>query len=147
MGASEETLKLLTRIADSNDAILRLLSTGEAPKGGGAVASDDDLDGKYGDPEIRMRVKDWTGPDFKGRRCSQIPKEHVAFLDQYADLLEWKAGKEASEPEKAKYAPLTRKDAARARGWAARIRAGKVTQAPPEDSGWGEDAGSADAPW
>lgn len=137
----EKFIGLLTEIRDGIKLLVAQQGSGGAPAAG-AVASDADLDGKYGNPEVRTRVKDWSGPPMTGRKFSQCPAE---FLDLLADVLDWKAGKEASDPEKAKYAPLTRKDAARARGWAARIRAGKVTppatEAATDDDGWGQDSG------
>jgi hypothetical protein len=147
VSASEETLALLRRIAASNDAILAALQSG-ASGGAGAVASDRDLDGKYGDPEVRMRVKDWSGPDMKGRKYSKCPAE---FLELLAGTLEWAAGKADENHEKTDsgkpVSQYRRADAARARGWAARIRAGKVKQETAKDDDgdeWGQD--SAEAP-
>src|SRR5690606_12145569 len=125
MGASEETLTLLRRIA----VAVEKLAAG-APSGGGAVASDRDLDGKYGDPELRFSPRDWTGPNYKTRRFSACPP---AWLDMVAETLEWAAGKaERAGGMAAKGKPVadyTRIAAARARGWAKRIREGKHVQA------------------
>jgi hypothetical protein len=122
VSASQQTIDLLTEIRDAiregNGLLRQFVSTSGAATGG-AVASDADLTGQHGDPQIKMRVRDWTGPDMKGKRASQCPPE---FLDLYADLLEWAAGKEETDPEKKRYAPLTRKDAARCRAWAKRKR-------------------------
>lgn len=89
------------------------------------IASDKDLDSKYGDPEIRFDPKDWTGDSCKGLRMSECPAE---FLDMIAETFDYFARK--AEDENELYngkptAPLKRKDAARARGWARRVRAGK----------------------
>lgn len=89
------------------------------------IASDKDLDSKYGDPEIRFDPKDWTGDSCKGLRMSECPAE---FLDMIAETFDYFARK--AEDENEHYngkptAPLKRKDAARARGWARRVRAGK----------------------
>jgi hypothetical protein len=116
----ERSIALLTEIRDGIREVVSLLQRNAASGGGapgGAVATD--LDGPHGDPQIRMRVKDWSGPDMKGRRASQCPPE---FLDLYADLLDWAAGKEEADPEKKRFAPLTRKDAARCRAYARRKR-------------------------
>jgi hypothetical protein len=147
VSASEETLALLRRIADSNDAILRALTSG-ASGGRCAVASDKDLDGKYGDPEVRMRVKDWSGPDMKGRKFSQCPAE---FLELYADTLEWAAGKADENGEKTDsgrpVSEYRRADARRARGWAARARAGKAQSTPTATTGTTSDEAWAGGEW
>lgn len=126
MSDREKSLALLTEIRDAirqqNDLMVRLCGAAAAGTPSSAVASDADLQGQHGDPQIKMRVRDWTGPDMKGKRASQCPPE---FLDLYADLLEWAAGREEADPEKKRYAPLTRKDASRCRAWARRMREGK----------------------
>jgi hypothetical protein len=117
VSASQQAIDLLTEIRDGIRTLIALQQSGGAS--GGAVASDVELTGPHGDPQIRMRVKDWSGPDMKGKRASQCPPE---FLDLYADLLDWAAGKEEADPEKKRFAPLTRKDAARCRAHAKRKR-------------------------
>jgi hypothetical protein len=91
------------------------------------IATDSDLDGKYGNPLLKFKPRDWTGPDFKNRRFSECP---AALLDQVADMLDYFARKAEEKKEitdKGKpVAPYKRQDAARARGWAKRIRAGYV---------------------
>jgi hypothetical protein len=98
----------------------------------GAVAPDSDLDSQWGDPVVRKDPKRWLesgGASFVGVPFSQCPPD---YLDALASLADWKAGKddEKGTEEGAKYAKYARKDAARARGWAARIRSGKVAQVP-----------------
>jgi hypothetical protein len=91
-----------------------------------AVASDRDLDGKYGDPVVKFVPRDWTGGDFKGMTFSQCPPE---LLDMLASSLDWSAGKAEEKDERTDkgkpIAEFRRQDAARARGWAARMRSGK----------------------
>jgi len=97
------------------------------------VASDADLDGKYGNPEVRLNPRDWPGPSCKGLRMSECPSE---FLDMLAETFDYFAQKaeETGELYNGKpTAPYKRKDAARARGWAARIRSGKVASRVVED--------------
>ncbi len=111
---------------------------GAAPSGGGGeVASDADLDSKWGDVEIKRNPSRWKGPSFEGKHMSECSPE---FLDCLAELYDWKAanprGYGNTTPEKA--AQYARKDAARARGWAARIRNGwkpKTTQPEPLPDG------------
>lgn len=126
-----ETLTLLRSI----DASLKALVGRQAPATAApGVAPDRDLDGPYGDPEIKAKdPRDWTGAPMQGRRFSQCPAE---YLDLLAERLDYFSGKNSAgtedEQKKARYQKL---DAARARGWAARIRAGVVkptaTEAAP----------------
>lgn len=135
MSASEETLSLLRRIAV---AVEKLAAS--VPSGGGAVASDRDLDGRYGDPELRFSPRDWTGPNYKGRKFSQCPAD---LLDMVAETLEWAAGKAEEKGETTdKGKPVSqykRADAARARGWAKRIRDGRHVQTTAPTSDFGSD--------
>lgn len=95
-----------------------------APAGGG-VAPARDLDGKYGNPIVRKDPPRWGGESCKGRPFSECPAD---YLDELAGFLDWRAEREAEQPEKAKYARFSRADAARARGWAARARMAPVPQ-------------------
>lgn len=101
---------------------------------GPAVAADSDLDGRYGDPEVKAKdPRDWTGEPMQGRRFSECPAE---YLEMVAERLDYFAEKNATgteeEQKKARYQKL---DAARARGWAKRVRAGYKPAAAP---GWAE---------
>ena len=95
------------------------------PSSSGNVAPASDLDSKWGDPEVRYDPKRWRGDSYKGRRYSECPADYLLEL---AGFLDWMAGKDEEEggEDKLKYAGYKRKDAARARGWAAR-----VASAPP----------------
>lgn len=124
----DETLKTLLARTGRREAVVG--------KEGGAVAPDADLDGKFGDPEVRFTPRDWTGPVFKGNRYSECPPE---FLDMLGDSLDYFAGKsEASNAMTSggkPKAPYERADAARARGWAKRLRNGwQVPAFEPEGS-------------
>lgn len=82
-----------------------------------------DLDGPRGDPKVRMIPKTWKGDQsFKGGPFSACPPE---LLDMIAETLLYFASK-GTDPKKAGYDRL---DAARAKGWAERKRAGWK---PPE---------------
>lgn len=98
------------------------LARAAAPK---PIASDAELDGQYGDPEIRFNPKAWTGSPIKGLRMSACPP---AALDILADSFEWMADKNEAEKKVSTggkpIAPMNRNDAARARGWARRLRNG-----------------------
>jgi hypothetical protein len=149
---NDEAIRLLTRIAVAVEMLVGVRTSGA----GVEVADDRDLDGKYGDPVVRFKPRDWTGPDMKGSRYSECPAE---FLDLLAGSLDYfarkdeESGKTASNGKPA--ALYTRKDAARARGWAKRIRGGYVNRStgelhepagpleagdPFEQSEWTDDA-------
>lgn len=107
-------------VLESIDATLKqilLLVRPLAPK---PIATDKDLDGKYGDPKVHFDPKDWSGESYKGLRMSECPSP---FLDLLAETLDYFA--EQAEAKDERYngklvAPYKRADAARARGWSKR---------------------------
>ena len=112
----------LRRIEQKLDEVLKMLKdmpTGAKPGFTPKTVTDADLDGKYGNPEVRMVPSKWTGQDYKGWKFSDCPAE---FLEEMAGMLEAVARKQAQDPVKAKYADWSSKDAARARAWAERHR-------------------------
>lgn len=141
MGDRDEVIGLLRSI----DASLKLLVQQQKATAPKPVASDRDLDGKYGDPILRFIPRDWTGASFKNCHFSQCPAD---LLDIVAESLEW-FGKQADEKgeltDRGKpVGDYKRADAARARGWAKRIREGKVPAAAAADtpsSDWNNDDG------
>lgn len=145
MGATEETLQLLREIRDGINKLVAMGGTGGG-SAAGAVATERELLSKWGDPEVRVqKLRDWTGPSFKGKRYSQCPPE---FLDQLADLHDYAARKADEKNEKTDkgqpVADFRRRDARLARGWAQRMRDGKHTPPPPRQAprtsgGWGSD--------
>lgn len=100
----------------------RAQPSGGAASGGGAVAPDSDLDSQWGDPAIRFDSKKWAGESMVGRKFSETTAE---YLDILADTKEWQANN--PKPGKERFADYDRRDAARARGWAARLRRGFVS--------------------
>lgn len=88
------------------------------------VASDEDLDGKYGNPEVRKDPSRWKGESMVGRKYSECPPE---FLDVLAALCDWRAEQDEKKGDaRSKWARL---DALRARGWAKRMRTGATSSA------------------
>lgn len=87
------------------------------------VADDGDLDGPYGNPEIRRDPPRWSGESMVGRRYSECPAD---YLDTLAGFNAWRAQKDdEAQAVDAKGRPKSywaKLDAARARGWAQRIR-------------------------
>lgn len=142
------TLKSLdertARIERALAGMARTGSSSGSSSSGGSVADDRDLDGKYGDPTVRKDPKRWLdngGESYVGMPFSHCPPE---YLETLASLLDWKADRddEKGTEDGKKYARYARIDAGRARGWAARIRAGggptprradNANPAPPED--------------
>jgi hypothetical protein len=127
-----EAVELLRSIDASLKRLVAILGA-TAPK---PVADNADLDSKYGDPVVKFNPRDWNGESCKGRKFSECP---AAFLDLVASTLDYfgdqaEAKNEMTENGKP-VATFKRKDAARARGWAKRIRAGFKPSKPanPED--------------
>ncbi len=76
-------------------------------------------DPKWGDPVVKFLPRDWTGDEFRHQKFSECSPE---FLDQLAKAFDWFAEKKKADNDPgAKYEVL---NAARARGWAARLRGG-----------------------
>jgi hypothetical protein len=136
---SDEHLELLKRIAkDVADikaamgasvlATASALGVQAAASNGsaaGGVASDAEMNGQYGDPEIRKDPSRWSGEPFAGKRFSETTPD---YLDCVASFKDWQAEKdEKADAKDAKGRPRatwSRRDARLARGWAARLRAG-----------------------
>lgn len=108
-----------------------------------SVASDRDMDSQYGNPEVKAKdPRDWTGITMKGKRFSECPPEYLLLvadrLDYFSDQNRTLAEDQQTPPENVqellKKARYNRIDAARARGWAARLKAGWT---PPADDTFG----------
>lgn len=133
MADGAEAVALLRSIDTTLKSMLRLAveRTKKAPAQTGAskkVATDADLDGKYGNPIVNAKdPRDWTGPTMKGRKFSECPAD---YLDLVADRLDYFADQAEAEGKLTSsgkpVAPYNRADAARARGWSWRIRQGIV---------------------
>lgn len=96
----------------------------------GLFVADRELDSAKGDPRAKFSPKRWRGRDFKGQPMSACAPD---FLDAYAEALQYSA--EHPKEGKEQFAAFDRKDAARARSWARRMRAG--WKAPELDLGGG----------
>lgn len=161
---SEEALVLLKRIAvacesiaATNKVIAEAMGSGpaapraSAPTGGagveGEVADDADLDSEYGNPTIKFdpRERYWTGPSFVGYHFSETAPDYLDATAKYLDACAFMAAKESDEKNQ-KSARYKRKDAARARGWAARLRARgepNAGAAPAVGGGYAQRPGDA----
>lgn len=126
-----ETLRLLNSIDTTLRALLIVMRGGAAAASTASVASDADMDSQYGNPEVRAKdPRDWSGAPMKGRKFSECPAE---YLDLLASRFDYFAENE-DDPKKKGYC---RKDAARARGWAKRVREGRVPEAETVTAGGG----------
>jgi hypothetical protein len=146
---STEALDVLRSIDASLKELVKI-ARGRQPK---AIASDRDLDGRYGNPVVKFMPRDWTGATYKGRPFSDCPAD---LLDMLAETLEYFATQSEAKNELTDrgkpLAEFKRADAARARGWAKRVREGRVpataaAAAPTtgeDDRGWGDADGNQD---
>jgi hypothetical protein len=129
-------LQLQRDVAEIKTAVQRggaSNGTGSAPRGGGsgsgpaegAIADDRDLDGQHGDPTIKFDPKEkyWRGASYVGYRFSETEPDYLDAMAKYLDACAYMAEQDADE-KKRRGAVYKRKDAARARGWAARLRNG-----------------------
>ena len=135
----------LRRIEQKLDEVLKILKSlpttpGEYKK---KTVDDADLDGKYGNPEVRLTPSKWSGPDYKGWKFSDCPPD---FLDMMSDMLDAIARKQAQDPAKAKFADWSAKDAARARAWAERLRKNQSKTVAADDWDAAPMAGETDDP-
>lgn len=144
MSATQETIDLLRSI----DATLKVIAKAHAANAPKAVADARDLDSQYGNPKVRFIPRDWTGPSYKDRSFSECPPD---MLDMLASTLDYFAEKDEAEgatTSKGKpSAPFKRADAARARGWAQRLRSGwKPVSGAVNGQGhaWGQQDEAAD---
>jgi hypothetical protein len=141
VGVGEELLAIVKRIEAKVDA----LSKGGGASTESAVAPDSDLDSEWGDEEIKKDPPRWKGESKAPCHMSETSAE---YLDEYASFKDYCAerdtekanelgttGNDEETAKKLKYAGYGRKSARRARGWAARLRAGwkPATQAAGGD--------------
>lgn len=90
-----------------------------------------DLSSEFNNMRVHRCPPKWIdsgGPDYTGSRLSETTPE---FCDALSSFLSWRAGKEEQEAktylskktgEQLPVAPLTRRDAARAKAWGKRLR-------------------------
>lgn len=137
---SAEAIDILKSIDASLKALVKMQAGSHKE-----IAEDRDLDGQYGNPVVKFDPRDWTGPSMKGREMSECPADFLEMLAGTFDYFAMKAEEADEKTSSGKpVAPFKRKDAARARGWAKRIRDGKHVPAPVAASGDGWDTGSGD---
>lgn len=145
-GERDEFLTVLKSI-DASLKTLVGLARARQPKPPPQIAPDADLDGQHGDPVVKYLPRDWDKAkqgDYTNRRMSEMPPD---LLDMLAKMYDDFAAKDEAEGRKTSggkaTAPLKRKDAARARGWAKRKREGWV----PPASSMSSDTTTAPSGW
>lgn len=123
MSQEDEIIKRLSAL-EIRVAALEKGRRGPGP--GPAKARDQkvNIDEKFGDPKVWKDPRSWKGESYAGCNFSECPPD---YLDHYARLLE-AIGK--SEDDEGKDGWRRRKDAAKARAWAERKRAGEAVPAP-----------------
>ncbi len=139
--------KQLDHIVAVVDRILAILEAQPQRSSGApqqaAVADDADLDSQYGNPEVKRDPPAWAKKNLGRTVAPCLMSEGPAdWLDALASLYDWQAGKDAEQGktytnkkgEEVETAPFKRRDAARARGWSARVRAGKVKRNEPDEN-------------
>lgn len=133
-----ETLKTIQRdVAEIKARVTSGGGAGPSSTDGGKVADDRDLDGQNGDPTIKFdpRPNYWSGESYAGYRFSETSPDYLEATAKYLDACAYMAEKDTDEKRR-KSARYKRLDAARARGWAARLRAGwKPPQFPNKGTG------------
>jgi hypothetical protein len=142
LASIDASLKKLVAIAERRQSI----------RGGGAssspaIAPDRDLDSQYGDEEIKGKdPRDWSGESMKGRRMSECPPEYLDMIAERYDYFAQKNDAEGKKDDRGRpKSNYDRRSAARARGWAARLRAGWKPPAPtPLDESDVDDPGDFD---
>ncbi len=131
----EKLEALVVSQANRIEALERVVAgIGAVFGGGGAeIADDDELDSKFGNEPVKKDPTDrfWKGARFVGKRLSDCPPEYLDALAKYKDVCARLKDKDGTEDKK-KYAAYDRADAARARGWARRLRAGWQPPPTPE---------------
>ena len=125
---NQKVLATLEAIQKDVAEIKRTLPGASTANGAGSlgdVASDRDLDGDRGDPTIKYGLKEkyWIGRDYAGYRFSETEPEFLDAMAKYLDACAYMADKDPDEKKRGA-ARFKRLDAARARGWAARLRNG-----------------------
>jgi hypothetical protein len=106
------------------------------------VATDEELNGRWGNPAVFKDPPRWEGQPYEGVQFSACPPE---YLENLASFLEWRAQKEDEQDKRDKQgrprSSWSRKEAKLARGWADRLRRNAVKPAPQSESfgGFHED--------
>ena len=140
MTSIDNGIRRLVEMAESNKvARERVSQQNRAAASAPAEATDADLDGQYGDPIVRAKdPKDWTGAPQLGKKFSECPADYLDLVAARLDYFNTTLGDDADDKKKRGY---NTRDAARARGWAKRIRAGYKPPQSSQSFGGADDFG------
>jgi len=118
---------ILSRLATLEARVAALESgPGRTPTTPGkAIADDEELDSSFGNPVVRKDPTKWDGPSYAGCRMSECPPKYLRLLASKFDYMAKMADEEGKtwtnkEGKQIPASTFSRKDAARARGWALR---------------------------
>jgi len=133
----EQSYAAQTERLDEAERIIKAIGAVFTGGVGGDIAEDDDLDGKFGNEPIRKNPTPtyWKGPSYIGKRFSECPPEYLDALAKYKDVCA-KLTEKGGDASKKKFVEYDRRDAARARGWAKRLRAGWTAPEKPSLNAW-----------
>ena len=125
-------------------------SSGAAPQtstGAGGIATDYEMSGEWGNPTVHKDPPRWKGDSFAACQFSDCPSE---YLSELANFFDWCADRDEENGktylhkksgEQRPSAPLRRRDAKLARGWAKRNEGKAVGRSDADDSGDGGEDG------
>jgi hypothetical protein len=139
----------LTVLVEIRDALRQLLAVSKGKPSAvvsravNPIATDADLDHpKYGNPDIKTPPRDWTGPFRAGQRMSESEPALLDLVAERYDYFATKNDREQAVTDKGQpKSDYDRRAAAKARGWAKRLRAGYRPRTPPpmdETPEWGD---------
>lgn len=123
MAVTTDQMYAVFQNIDSTLKAILIHLRGNAPA---VVANAADLDGQWGDPIVKTKdPRDWNGESQLGKPFSECPPVYLDLVASRLDFFAEKAEAENTLTSSGKpVAPFNRRDAARARGWAARLRNG-----------------------
>lgn len=134
-----EQSKLLKSVDEKLTLLVNHLGAGK--RSGGArsrddaeVATDDELDGRWGNPEVKRdpTAKYWEGESFMGTPFSDCPSDYLEALARYKEASAFMKEKQSPDDEtQMKYARYDRRDAKLARGWALRNKGRSAAPTQP----------------
>jgi hypothetical protein len=139
----------LTVLVEIRNALRELVAQhkGKAPavipRAINPIAPDTELDNPtYGDPPVKSAPRDWTGEFRVGQRMSECEPVLLDLLAERYDYFATKNDREQAVTDKGQpKSDYDRRAAAKARGWAKRLRAGYRPRTPPpmdETPEWGD---------
>lgn len=128
-------------LVEIRDALRELVAIAKARKpvvwtGDRTIATDEELNHpKYGDPAIKTAPRDWTGPFRSGQHMSESDPQLLDLVAERYDYFAGKNDKERAVTERGvPKSKFDRAAAAKARGWAARLRKAGTPKPKPMDT-------------